>query len=59
MYAKVFLFNQSSRKANAVVLPVCMKRGFCRQIKNSQHFKAKVYDTLKLIICFNDLRSVL
>ena len=30
--------------------------GFCRQIKNSQHFKAEVYDTLKVMICFNDLR---
>ena len=56
MYAKAFLFNQSSRTANAVVLPVCKKRGFCRQIKNSQHFKAEVYDTLKVMICFNDLR---
>ena len=56
MYAKVFLFKQSSRTANTVVLPVCKKRGFCRQIKNSQHFKAEVYDTLKVMICFNDLR---
>ena len=56
MYAKAFLFHQSSRTTNAVVLPVCKKRGFCRQIKNLQHFKAEVYDTLKVMICFNDLR---
>ena len=56
MYAKVVLFKQSSRTANAVVLPVWKKRGFCRQIKNSQYFEDEVYDTLKLMICFKDLR---
>ena len=57
MYAKVFLFNQSSQQLMLLFyLSVARSGGSVDKLKNSQHFEAEVYDILKLMICFNDLR---